>query len=53
MKQKVYNPIKAQRAAHRQALIDNGLHGRFKQKAIVSAKAYKRKQKHRGAKLEG
>lgn len=44
-KQITYDPIKTNRAAHRQALINEGLYGRFKQKAVPDKKKYDRKDK--------
>jgi len=34
-------------AAHREAIIDEGLYGRFKPKVIPDKKKYKRKAKHK------
>lgn len=48
-KQKIYDPHKANKAAHRKALISAGLYGIHKQKAIPSGKVYSRKDK---AKIE-
>lgn len=45
-KNKIYDPIKATKTAHRKALISAGLYGIHKEKSIPSGKAYKRhKQK--------
>lgn len=41
-KNKKYNPLKEQRRAHRQALINAGVYGIHKEKSIPSAKVYKR-----------
>ena len=46
--QQKYNPLISQRAAHRKALINEGLYGRFKEKSIQSAKIYKRGRIDRG-----
>lgn len=43
---KTYNPLKTNRAAHRKALINEGLYGRFKQSSVPSAKSFKRKQRN-------
>lgn len=46
-KQKIYDPIKANKAAHRKALINAGLYGIHKEKSIPSGKVYSRKGKNR------
>jgi hypothetical protein len=44
-KAKIYNPLKAQKAAQRKALINAGLYGVHKEKSIPSGKVYNRKDK--------
>lgn len=51
-KQKIYDPHKANKAAHRAALISSGLYGIHKEKAIPSGKAYSRKGRSGKANLE-
>ena len=46
MSNKMYNPRKEQKAAHRQALINEGLYGRFKESYVPSGKTYKRKERN-------
>ena len=46
-----YNPIKAQRAAHRKALISAGLYNIHKEKSVPSGKMYKRKERSHKAYL--
>lgn len=46
-KQKIYDPIKANKAAHRAALISAGLYGIHKEKSIPSGKTYSRKGRNR------
>jgi hypothetical protein len=43
---------KMMKAAHRQALIDAGFYGRFKEKTIADKTKYKRKAKHKNNKGE-
>lgn len=47
-----YNPLKANRAAHRKALMSAGLYNIHKEKVVPSGKAYKRKQRTGKACLE-
>lgn len=47
-----YNPIKAQRAAHRKALIAAGIYNIHKEKSVPSGKQYKRNERSKKAYLE-
>ena len=52
-KLKKYNPLKAQKAAHRKALMSAGLYGIHKEKSVPSGKMYKRKERTNKAYLGG
>ena len=51
-KQKQYDSNQAQKAAHRQALINAGLYGIHKEKVVPSGKAYKRHSRSGRSKIE-
>jgi hypothetical protein len=52
-KLKKYNPLKAQKAAQRKALMSAGLYGIHKEKSVPSGKQYKRRQRSGKAYLRG
>lgn len=47
-----YNPMKAQKAAQRKALMSLGLYNIHKEKSVPSGKEYKRKERSAKAYLE-
>lgn len=51
-KTKTYDPHKANKAAHRTALINAGLYGIHKEKVVPSGKAYTRKGRKGKTNLE-